>query len=287
MTWAVIQKVLGSIGQMLLGSIFDALTNTATNLLTNAISGLLDNVAEAFSGLKGPLQFIGDAVSDFTDNLADELNGQVAAAIGGVNKFAQKATGVIDAQQRLHEQLTGITQGLLDGLNSNLRKEETRTERTGAVLSDFLLQFVKGKRKEMEIFADTMASWQAEQVGGDAALVISGSESFYSYLNNYILNDIALVEGIPRKDLDNVSAYMLEFIKNSGDRFEEWFRETVVKPIANYNAMVAALKAGFSLSEEEMKEGLDTLEKVTYERLVEKVKKGEIAPGYRLSEIPR
>jgi hypothetical protein len=283
MSWAAIAPVLGGLGNMLLQSLFDAGTNTLTDLMTTALTGAIGGISESIQSVFGVDSFFSGVVDDFGTNLTTSLNSNVASLTNGVNQSAQMALGISNAQQALSAQLSGITEGLLDGVNQKLALEQTQQHQTGAVLTDYLLRFVSGKRNEMETFGAYLAEQSVDAAGGEAILSLQGTDRYYQQVMEYLEADLSFVEG--RAVELNTATYnaLMDQVTRNTKEFKDWFRETVVIPIANYNAMVSALKAGFDISSEDVKTALGEMSIATYEYQVERLEKGEIAPGIKVN----
>jgi hypothetical protein len=267
---------------MLLQALFDAGTNTLTGLMTDALTGAVGGISEAIKGVFGVDSFLSGVVDDFASNLEQSLNSNIAALTNGLNKTAQTALGISNAQQALSAQLSGITEGLLDGVNQKLALEQTQQHQTGAVLTDYLLHFVNGKRNEMETFGAYLAEQSVDAAGGEAILTLQGTDRYYQQVMSYLEADLSFVEG--RAVELNTATYeaLMDQVRANTDDFKEWFRETVVIPIANYNAMVSAFKMGFNFTSEEIKDSLGEMSIATYEYQKERLEKGEIAPGIKV-----
>jgi len=282
MSWEWVTGALGDLGNMLLQALFNAGANTVEDLATQAMTGALGGISDAITGALGVDSWFSGVVETFTGNLEQSLSSVTANLTNGLNQTAQTALGISNAQQELTARLNGVTEGLLDGFNDNLAIEQSQQQQTGAVLTDYMLHFVNGKSKEMETFGAYLAQAEVDAAGGAAVLNITGTNRYYDYMMEYIEADLSFVEG-RAVDLDEATynALMDQVERNSRD-FKEWFRDTVVIPIANYNAMVSAIKTGFDISSEDVKNTLGEMAKASYEYNQERLEKGEIAPGIKV-----
>jgi hypothetical protein len=282
MSIEAVLAALAVLGPMLLQSLLNALTNTITNVATDAMTGAIGGVSEAIKSVFGANNFLSGVVDDFASNLEQSLNSNVAGLTNGLNQTAQTALGISNAQQALSAQLSGITEGLLDGVNQKLALEQTQQHQTGAVLTDYLLRFVSGKRSEMETFGAYLAEQAVDSAGGEAIISLRGTDLYYQQVMGYLEADLSFVEG--RAVELNTATYnaLMDQVTRNTKEFKDWFRETVVIPIANYNAMVSALKVGFNITSEDVKIALGEMSIATYEYQLERLEKGEIAPGIKV-----
>ena len=282
MSWEAVLTVLKSLGNMLLEALFDAGTNTLTDIMTDALTGAIGGVSDAIKSVFGVDSFLSGVVDDFATNLDQSLNSNIASLTNGLNTTAQTALGISNAQQALSAQLSGVTEGLLDGVNQKMALEQTQQHQTGAVLTDYLLHFVNGKRSEMETFGAYLVEQGIDSAGGEAVLSLQGTDRYYQQVMSYLEADLSFVEG--RAVELNQATYdaLMDQVTRNTKEFKDWFRETVVIPIANYNALVSAFKMGFNFTSEEIKTSLGEMSVATYEYQKERLEKGEIAPGIRV-----
>jgi hypothetical protein len=282
MSWAAVGGALGYLGNMLLESLFDAGTNTLTGIMTDAMTGAIGGISDAIKSVFGANTFLTGVIDDFASNLDQALNSNIAMLTNGLNESAQTALGIANAQQILSAQLNGVTEGLLDAVNQKLTLEQTQQHQTGAVLTDYLLRFVSGKRNEMETFGAYLAEQSVDAAGGEAILSLQGTDRYYQQVMSYLEADLSFVEG--RAVELNTATYnaLMDQVTRNTKEFKDWFRETVVIPIANYNALVSALKTGFNFTSEEIKTSLGDMSRATYEYQKERLEKGEIAPGIKV-----
>jgi hypothetical protein len=282
MGWEAVGGALAGLGNMLLQALFNAGTNTLTDIMTNALTGAIGGISQAIQSVFGVDSFLSGVVDSFASNLEQSLNSNIASLTNGINESAQMALGISNAQQALSAQLSGITEGLLDGVNQKLALEQTQQHQTGAVLTDYLLRFVSGKRNEMETFGAYLAEQSVDAAGGAAILSLQGTDRYYQQVMSYLEADLSFVEGhAVELNTATYNALMGQVTRNTKE-FKDWFRETVVIPIANYNAMVSALKTGFNFTSEEIKASLGDMSVATYEYQKERLEKGEIAPGIKV-----
>jgi len=264
------QDIALAIGQMLLQSLMNALTNTVSQFLTNAITTGLHSIADALGDLGTGLSWVEDAVHTFADNLSAELTSAVSSLTNNVNMYAQSTLGVIDAQQRLHEQLVNVQEATLDYLFQKQRQEEEHHREVGAATTAFLLKFVAGKRDQMEGFVNDYYSLINNIPREEASIVGDTTEEFFRIMANYVLNDLKFVESLGENELEAAKESIVAIVEQRREEFVEWFTEVVVKPISYYNAMFHAMQKVYQIDPDEFKEQLKLFETVTTEYYEEK-----------------
>ena len=267
-----IAAIMATVGQMLLQSLMNALTNTITQLLTNAITGALNSLADAIGDLGTGLSWVEDAVRTFTDNLATELTGVVSDLTNNVNLFAQHTLGVIDAQQRLHEQLVEIEKGTLDYLIQSVNQEQQHRQEVGAAVTSLLLEYVSHRGANVEQFVRDYYDKVLGKPLGDSGIIGDWTEEALTQLTKYVMTDLEFVESLAPEQLAAAQNTVAEIVKENDRWFREWFLEIVVKPITNFNAMYQAMQRAFQMSPEEFRNQLELVETVTTEYYQKKAK---------------
>lgn len=282
MSWAVVGTALLELGKMLLQSLFDAGTNTLTDLMTEAITGAIGGIGDAIKDVLGVNSFLGGVVETFTGNLEQSLTGVTADLTNGINASAQQALGISTAQQDLQMHLTGVTDGILASINQAASIEAEQNTVTGAAMSDYLLQVAIHRRRDFENYGAMINEIELSAAAQDGVISTDAARTAWSSLQTYIEADIAFVEGKANSLTVAARQFLATEIENHTKTFAAWFRETVVIPISNYNAMVSALKKGLSITSEDVKTALGEMSVATYEYQKERLERGEIAPGIKV-----
>jgi hypothetical protein len=246
--------VLTALGQMLIQALMNALTNTLTQIFTGAITGVLNNIAQSVSALKGIPDFLRSGLTMFLNNLTTELNSTVATFLNQTNQTLQTAFGVINAQQKLHEILTGQVQKTVDSLAHALNLEEQRVERTGAAISALVIGLTSQEPKMAETFItkflDNMAAWgdtRAEYFRQNAHIALD-------YFRDYIAADIRRVEEMSDEEVGSAADAILAVAQERSRFIYDWFMQAVVQPISYQQAYTYMLMEALSLDKEAIKE---------------------------------
>jgi len=260
-----IGAIVAAAGQMLLQSIMNALTNTITQLLTNAITTGLHSIADAVGDLGTGLDWLRDAVDTFADNLSAELTSAVSSLTNNVNMYAQSTLGVIDAQQRLHEQLVNVQEATLDYLFQKQKQEEEHQREVGAAVTALLLEYVDHKHADVRTFVEEYYDKVLGSTLGQSGIIGDWTDEAMNILAKYVMNDLEFVESLAPEQLAAAEKTVTEIVKENDRWFREWFLEVVVKPISNYNAMFHAMQNVFQVDPDTFKEQLKLFEDVTTE----------------------
>jgi hypothetical protein len=247
-------EVIKSLGMMLLQALMNALTNTLTQLFTNAITGALDHIAQSISALQGLPEFIRTGLNTFLRNLTTELNSTVATFLNRTNQTLQTAYGIMNAQQRLHEILTGEVQKTVDSMAHALNLEQQRVERTGAAISALVIGLTSQEPKMAETFItrflDNMAAWgdtRAEYFRQNAHIALD-------YFRDYIAADIRRVEEMSDEEVGSAADAILAVAQERSRFIYDWFMQAVVQPISYQQAYTYMLMEALSLDKEAIKE---------------------------------
>jgi tRNA nucleotidyltransferase (CCA-adding enzyme) len=247
-------ELITAIGQMLLQALMNALTNTLTQIFTNAITGVLNNIAQSVSALKGIPDFLRSGLTMFLNNLTTQLNSTVATFLNQTNQTLQTAYGIINAQQKLHDILTGQVQKTVDSLARALNLEEQRVERTGAAISALVIGLTSQEPKMAETFItrflDNMAAWgdtRAEYFRQNAHIALD-------YFRDYIAADIRRVEEMSNEEVGAAADAILAVAQERSRFIYDWFMQAVVQPISYQQAYTYMLMEALSLDKEAIKE---------------------------------
>jgi hypothetical protein len=246
--------VLTALGQMLIQALMNALTNTLTQIFTGAITGVLNNIAQSVSALKGIPDFLRSGLTMFLNNLTTELNSTVATFLNQTNQTLQTAYGIINAQQKLHDILTGQVQKTVDSLAHALNLEEKRVERTGAAISALVIGLTSQEPKMAETFItrflDNMASW------GDtrAEYFRQNTQIALDYFRDYIAADIKRVEEMSDEEVGSAADAILAVAQERSRFIYDWFMNAVVQPISYQQAYTYMFMNALALDKEGIKE---------------------------------
>lgn len=251
-----IGAILSAVGGMLLQALMNAATNTLTQMLTNMISDALYGVADALEGLLGADSWLSDALRTFTENLAAELTGAVSNLLNETNRIAQTAWGIIDSQQRLHEQLTTVIEGSLGDLAHALNVEQEQRYKTGAAITQYLLQFVVRKPQDFERLGRDLFELQQDLVAGDAMRAEDAYKKGFDFVMTYLLADLQAVEQMPEEDLKLAAEFIGAQLQEHMDWVRQWFQNVVVMPITYANAFRSAFTEGVAYTPDEYAEML-------------------------------
>jgi len=246
-------ELISAIGGMLLQALMNALTNTLTTLITNAITNALMSIANAVSGLQGFGRFIYDALSTFARNLSAELSGAVATFLNRTNESLQTAFGIINAQQRLHEILTGQVERAILAVNQNLVLEQQRYERTGAAISALVIGLLSEEPKKAESFMRQFLTTMATYGDKRADYFIENTNLMLHYFHDYIVADLKRVEEMSNEEIAAAANAILETARERSKLIYEWFMEAVVKPISYQQAYTFMLREALALEKEDIK----------------------------------
>jgi len=270
--WSLITGLLPDLGDMFKQALINAFTNTITNLLTNAIANLADAVSDIASKVGGPLSFLGDAVSDFAQNLSAELQNAVMRVTGALNQFMQETAGVLNKQIDISNKIVDWVATQSDALGKYLETEQRHREEVGAAVTDFLLRFVDGHQDRMLTFVRTWTEAMGEQLTEEEKTALGISAKFQNIITDYIMADLKLVDSTAEKELQAAAEPILQTISQDLAAFKEWFTEIVVKPVTQYNAMFQAMRHAFQMSPDEFRNQLELVEQVTTDYYKQKAK---------------
>lgn len=271
-----IGAILSAVGGMLLEALMNALTNTLTQLMTQAISDAIHGLSDTLERVLGTDSFLAHALDTFSNNLVAELNSTVSSLLNETNRIAQTALGIVDAQQRLHEQLANIVEGTVGELAHALNVEQEMQYRTGAAITSYLLEFVNRHGDSYEELGRKLFEIQQELVSGD---VLTAEEAYNKGLNfvmEYLMYDLRAVERMTQEDLQAAAEFIANQLTEHFDWVRTWFQNTIVAPVTYANAFRSAFTDGIQMTPDEYADMLvahqEAVDKAT-QKYMEKLEK--------------
>ena len=246
-----IGAILATIGGMLLDSLMNALANTLTNLLTQAISDAIYGLADTLEKVFGANSWISQALDTFANNLVTELTQTIGTLTNAVNLWAHDTITILKNQQDLSNLIVGEVAEHVKALRDYLNIQIDLQGRTGAAFTDYLLTYVIQDKDDYEELGRTLFELQQQLVTGR---VLSAEEAFnkgFNFVWQYLMADVAAIEDMPKEQLDLISRFLGQQLKDNIDAVREWFQQVVVVPISMANALRSAFTEGVALSPDE------------------------------------
>ncbi|RLG69524.1 MAG: hypothetical protein DRO11_07645 [Methanobacteriota archaeon] len=246
-----IGAILATIGGMLLDSLMNALANTLTNLLTQAISDAIYGLADTLEKVFGANSWISQALDTFANNLVTELTQTIGTLTNAVNLWAHDTITILKNQQDLSNLIVGEVAEHVKALRDYLNIQIDLQGRTGAAFTDYLLTYVIQDEDDYEELGRTLFELQQQLVTGK---VLSAEEAFnkgFNFVWQYLMADVAAIENMPREQLDLVSRYLGQQLRENIDAVREWFQQVVVVPISTANAFRSAFTEGLQMTPDE------------------------------------
>lgn len=278
-----IGAILSAVGGMLLEALMNALTNTLTQLMTQAISDAIHGLSDTLERVLGTDSFLAHALDTFSNNLVAELNSTVSSLLNETNRIAQTALGIIDSQQRLHEQLANIVEGTVGELAHALNVEQEMQYRTGAAITSYLLEFVNRHGDSYEELGRKLFEIQQELVTGDVLTAEEAYKIGFDFVMKYLMYDLRAVENMSQEDLQAAAEFIGSQLNEHFDWVRTWFQNTIVAPITYANAFRSAFTEGLQMTPDEYaqqilehQEAVDKAMAEYAKRLEKKVLSGEI-----------
>jgi len=243
--------LLSTVGGMFLDALMSAFSQTLSNLITQAISDAIHGISDTLEKLLGTDSFLAQAVDTFANNLVAELNQTVAALTNAVNMWAHDTIPILKNQQDLSNLIVGEVAEHVKALRNYLNVQIDLQGRTGAAFTDYLLTYVIQDKDDYEELGRTLFELQQQLATGRA---LSAEEAFnkgFNFVWQYLMADVAAIEDMPKEQLDLISRFLGQQLKDNIDAVREWFQQVVVVPISMANALRSAFTEGVALSPDE------------------------------------
>ncbi|RLG05880.1 MAG: hypothetical protein DRN68_07940 [Thaumarchaeota archaeon] len=274
-----IGAIMSTVGAMFMDALVNALTNTLTQLITGAISSIANSIAESVSGLRGPLGFIGDAISTFAHNLAAELDEATATLLNAVNAWAHDTIPILKNQQDLSNLIVGEVAEHVKALKDYLELQVQQQYKAGAAFTELLLRRLANREESLESIGRKLFELEQELVTGDAISKEKAINKATQWIMGYILADLSVIEEMGQEDLQYVSGYLNTLLQKRSEDLWVWFKDTVLGPVSMANALRSAFTEGVALTPDEYadmlllhQEAVDKATRKYMERLEEELK---------------
>jgi len=273
----------------------DALFNAVFGFLNSLVSALTGGIITDWLGepktLPELFKSVGEAFGTALTGIIEDTSQDLTEFITSAWTEAAKETGwvldVTEAQTRLISTLKSEIEGSYDGVAQVLAESEAWERETGGALTDFAFRMMAGRTDILREGAEAYFMDLEKDIEGERFGLTDYTIALFGKVKDMLALDLRAVEQISQEESEAAAAMIMTVAEQDAKMVEEWFLETIVKPISYGNVINWAIRDVTLLSEDDLKESLDTLEKVYYERMIEKVKKGEIAPGHKLPAMPR
>jgi hypothetical protein len=253
------QQSLTDLGDLLFETVFGFFNQMISTLTGGAVTEylggyttveeLMDDlqtmlIAEAVEGLEGVLSTVESTwttVWQQTDS--------------GLKDILELSDTIEDAFKVHMNEMAGIS----DTLEADLIARSTHERETGAALTDFALRLLSQKGTELESFATIYYNSIMESEYGASERFASTSEEALTFVRSYLAADLQAVEAISNTEAAAAADAILAIAQEDARFVEEWFLETVVKPISYGENMYWALASSSEYDIGEILEQLDVL----------------------------
>lgn len=250
-----------------LTAIGDTIFNIVFGFFNNMISVLTGGAITDFLGGYNDLEgFWGDVEAWLITEMINGMQGIAdftqAAWIDNINTSHAGLMEILDLSayiQGTYEDFYNESQGMADELTFNLERAYQRDRETGAALTDFAFRLLVDKQNQLEGFANIFYdSIYESEFGSSERLSVLGQESM-TFITQYLAADLQAVEYLTDSEATAAAEAILAVAQQDAEFVQEWFLETVVKPISYGENMAWALSVS---SEYDIVEVLEQLQEV-------------------------
>ena len=251
-----IGAILSAVGGMLLDALINSLANTISQLLTNAISSAIYGLADTLEQVFGVDSWISEALDTFANNLVSELSQTVSTLTNAVNRYAHDTITILKEQKDLSDLLVGTVAKNVDALKKYLEMQYEHQYKTGAAITQYLLQFMVRKPEDYEELGRKLFEIQQELATGDALRAEDAYQKGFEFVMTYLLADLQAVEQMPEEDMKLAAEFIGSQLQEHLSWVREWFQTVVVMPITYANAFRSAFSEGLMMDPDEYAEVL-------------------------------
>jgi hypothetical protein len=243
---------LSSIGD----TIFDIVFGFFNSMVSVLTGGVITNFLGGYTDLASIMPDLGTWLSgEITTGFGNVLDlteriwaSNITTANSGLMDILDLSATIERAFQQQIDEATDTSGALVSALDRQYNSDRE----TGAALTDFALRMMVSKASDLEGFAsDYYDRYMTEMYGDTARLSATGWEGF-ALLQSYLARDLQAVEALSDAEATSAAAAILEVAKQDAAFVEEWFLETVVKPISYGENIQWAIRTSGTYEAEEI-----------------------------------
>lgn len=268
---------------LLSGAIVSGLVDLLAGFVLDLIGGSLEQV---FQGQFNVAEILDNAwtgilarVSNFASDALQTMHSLSATAVNTGAAALKGVLGVVDAQTELIESLQYGAEHYLDDLLVEQKAAAAREMQTGAALTDFAFRLIAEHSEKLsmagEVFFGSLEAGVSEERFGTT----NYAAAMLGQVQEWLVADLMMVENLSTTQATAAAQMVIEIAKEDARFVEEWFLETVAKPIAYGSNFEWALRSVAQMDPEVFKEQLLGSIRASWEVYEEILAKGYTPPG--------
>jgi len=264
-------EVLGNLGD----TIFDIVFGFFNGMISILTGGQITEFLGGYSDLES---FWGDIEAWLIDEVINGIQGVAdftqAAWIDNMNTSHAGLMDVLDLSNYIEKQFElfyNESQQSSGDLIYALNRDYERDRETGAALTDFALRLMVNKSDALESYAGIYYdSLMESQIGTSTRFTIIADETM-SFVSHYLAADLQAVENLSDLEASAAADAILAVAREDAAFVQEWFLETVVKPISYGENMAWALDVSSQYDIEDIMAQMEAIAVETHKRNLEMV----------------
>ena len=264
-------------------TIFDIVFGFFNSMISIFTGGAITDFLGGYSDLEG---FWDDIEAWLITELLDAFTSVLGLTediwVENINKSYEGLVAVLDLSDWILQQYTGLvtvseeqTEALILGINRGY----TREIEIGEQMTDFAMRRIVQMQLNLDEFSTTFYDSLMEVEGGAAESLTTVSEESIAFVRDYLAADQNLIESLANADSKEAAAAILATAEEGARFINEWFLETVVKPISYGEVEAWAIAEGNKVDIDEALETVAELSVKWHELQLSMIKDRVVIPG--------
>lgn len=273
------ETLIASIG----GAIVSGLVDLLAGFILDLIGGSLEQV---FKGQFDVAEILDNAwtgilarVSNFASDALQTMHSLAATAVNTGAEALKGVLGVVNAQTDLIESLQYGAEHYLDDLLDVQKEEQAREMQTGAALTDFAFRLIAEHSDKLQLAGETFFGSLEAGVSEERFGTTNYAAAMLGQVQEWLVADLMMVENLSTIQATAAAQMVIEIAKEDARFVEEWFLETVAKPIAYGSNINWALHQVMELDTEAYKKQMLGIMTANWEVYQEMLAKGYTPPS--------
>jgi len=245
------QQFLSEIGDFVFEVVFGFFNSMISTLTGGAITDFLGGYGE-MEDLLGDVQ--NWIVTESVNAFAGVLDLTEDIWIDNINTSHEALMDVLDLSEWIVQQYEGmitVSEEQTEALIFSLDRDYIRELETGEEMTDFAMRRIVQMQLNFDEYTTTFYDSLLEAEDGAAESLVTVSEESIQFVRDYLAADQDIIESLANADSKEAAEAILA-VAEEGARFvNEWFLETVVKPISYGETQAGAIAEGNKVDIEE------------------------------------
>lgn len=272
------ETIIAAVGTAVLEGLIGLVSGFVINMVGGLISDLIEGQDHTLDHLSDAWGQVLEDVEQLASNAVDSM---MTVAASSINAGADALKGVLDvtdAQTDLMESLQYGAEHYYDNLLEDMRQERIVASQTGAALTDFAFRLMSEHSDMLQLAGETFYSSLEAGIVEERFGTTNYAAAMLGNVQKWLAADLMMVENLSEREAEAAALMVIEIAKEDARFVEEWFLETVAKPIAYGSNIEWALRQVSQIDPETYKEQLLGAVRASWEVYQEVLAKGYTPP---------